>query len=65
MFDWLLEREYVYRVVYRIRNGNGTVTITRNKKIKTAADVSEIAEFIKSEYGFEQVSIENWIRLAA
>lgn len=65
LFIRLFKRRYVYHVVYRIRNGNGSVTITRNKKIKTAADISGIVEFIKNEYDFDQVSVESWTRLSA
>ncbi|RHW31874.1 hypothetical protein D1B32_11590 [Oceanobacillus profundus] len=63
------KKEFKYHVVYTYQNnntgGDGSITIRRNKKIKTSADVNGIREFIETEYSMGKVVIKNWIRLTA
>lgn len=60
-------KSYIYHVAYFFKNqkmnGDGSITITRNKKIKTSEDVKGIAEYIGKEHGMGLVCISNWIRL--
>lgn len=61
--------KYVYFVVYTYvsKEGylpiTGTVSLGRNKKLNTMAEVKAAAEYLKTEYGYEDLMITNFILL--
>lgn len=61
--------KYVYFVVYTFINKpgclytTGTVSLGRNKKLNTMAEVKSAAEYLKNEYGYEDLMITNFILL--
>lgn len=67
MFLFFKRKDYVYHVAYQWSNdrlsGFGSITIYRNKKIKTNDDVKNIKEYIEKENPVGNVVIINWIRL--
>lgn len=61
--------KYVYFIVYTSVNKKGclpttgTVSLGRNKKLDTMAEVKFAAEYLKNEYGYEDLMITNFILL--
>lgn len=62
------ENKYTYFVFYRWYDGKGhfgvgNYGIVTDEKIKTMADVRFIETYIKGEFGYERVIVENWKEL--
>lgn len=62
------ENKYTYFVFYRWFDGMGhfgiaNYGIATDEKIKTMADVHAIETYIKGEFGYERVVVENWKEL--
>jgi hypothetical protein len=61
--------KYVYFIVYTFVNNKGclpttgTVSLGRNKKLDTMAEVKSATEYLKNEFGYEDLMITNFILL--
>lgn len=59
--------KYVYFVVYSaVQNGysaTGTCSLARNRKLSTMAEVKSAADYLKKEWGYEDLMITNFILL--
>ncbi len=61
--------KYVYFIVYTSINKpgclptTGTVSLARNKKLNTMAEIKSAAEYLKNEYDYEDLMITNFILL--
>ena len=61
--------KYVYFIVYTFVNTKGclpttgTVSLGRNRKLDTMAEVKAAAEYLKNEFGYEDFMITNFILL--
>jgi hypothetical protein len=62
LFKRLVMRLHVYHIVYSFRNGSGTMTIYRKKRIKNRKDLEVVREFVSESTG-QSVAIQNWMSL--